>query len=93
MSSTLDRLVSVLDGTNYRDWSVLMQSFLQMQELWEVVGGRTCMPTEPTRPTAPCPTPPATTTLPVPPAQQEAYDAAMATYHIEYDAWNLADNY
>jgi len=92
MSSTLDRLVPILDGTNYHDWAVLMQSFLQMQELWEVVGGRLRMPTEPTRPTAPCPTPPATTALPVPPAQQEAYDNAMADYQVAYDAWNLADN-
>jgi len=92
MSSTLDRLVPVLNGTNYRDWAVLMQSFLQMQELWEVVGGRMRMPTEPTRPAAPRPTPPATTALPVPPAQQEVYDNAMADYQVAYNAWNLADN-
>jgi len=50
------------------------------------------MSTEPTRPTAPRPTPPATTALPVQPAQLEVYDNAMAAYCIEYDAWNLADN-
>jgi len=50
------------------------------------------MPTAPTAPMAPHPTPSATTALPVPPTQQEAYEAAMATYCIEYDAWNLADN-
>jgi len=44
MSSSLERLVPVLNGTNYRDWSVLMQSFLQMQDLWEVVGGGHRMP-------------------------------------------------
>jgi hypothetical protein len=44
MSSSLKRLVPVLDGTNYRDWQVLMQSFLQMQDLWEVVGGTHRMP-------------------------------------------------
>jgi len=92
MSSTLDCLVPILDGTNYHDWQVLMQSFLQMQELWEVVGGRLRMPAEPIRPTAPRPTPPATTTLPVPLAQLEAYDNAMAAHRIEYNAWNLADN-
>jgi len=44
MSTSLERLVPVLDGTNYHDWSVLMQSFLQMQDLWEVVGGTHRMP-------------------------------------------------
>jgi len=44
MSSSLERLVPVLDGTNYRDWAVLMQSFLQMQDLWEVVAGNHRMP-------------------------------------------------
>ena len=45
MSTSLERLVPVLDGTNYRDWAVLMQSFLQMQELWDVVDGAHRMPT------------------------------------------------
>ena len=44
MSSSLERLVPVLDGTNYRDWAVLMQSYLQLQDLWEVVGGAHRMP-------------------------------------------------
>jgi len=44
MSSSLERLVPVLDGTNYRDWAVLMQSYLQLQDLWEVVGGGHRMP-------------------------------------------------
>jgi hypothetical protein len=44
MSNSLERLVPVLDGTNYHDWQVLMQSFLQMQDLWEVVGGNHRMP-------------------------------------------------
>jgi len=47
MSSSLERLVPVLDGTNYRDWAVMMQSYLQLQELWEVVGGSYRMPTLP----------------------------------------------
>ena len=44
MSSSLKRLVSILDGTNYCDWAVLMQSYLQLQDLWEVVGGGHRMP-------------------------------------------------
>jgi hypothetical protein len=39
MSSSLKCLVPILDGTNYRDWAVLMQSYLQLQDLWEVVDG------------------------------------------------------
>ena len=45
MSSSLKCLVPVLDGMNYHDWAVLMQSFLQMQELWDVVDGAHRMPT------------------------------------------------
>jgi len=81
MSSQLDRLVPVLDGTNYHQWSVLMQSFLQMQELWEVVGGRHRMP--------PQPTPVATD------ASQAAQAAFLAAQHAHdelYAAWNIVDS-
>jgi len=44
MSSSLERLVPILDGANYRDWAVLMQLYLQLQDLWEVVDGSHCMP-------------------------------------------------
>jgi hypothetical protein len=44
MSSSLERLVPILDGTNYHDWAVLMQSYLQLQDLWEVVNGSPRMP-------------------------------------------------
>jgi hypothetical protein len=37
MSSALDHLVPVLNGTNWREWEVTMTAYLQMQELWEVV--------------------------------------------------------
>jgi len=47
MSSSLERLVPILDGTNYHDWSVLVQSYLQLQNSWEVVGGSYRMPTQP----------------------------------------------
>jgi len=39
MSSSLEHLVPVLDGTNYHDWAVLMQ------ELWDVVDRAHRMPT------------------------------------------------
>jgi hypothetical protein len=81
MSSQLDRLVPVLDGTNYCQWSVLMQSFLQMQELWEVVGGRHRMPTQPT---------PVATNAPQ--AAQTAHQTALEAYEAGYAAWNIADS-
>jgi hypothetical protein len=81
MSSQLDRLVPVLDGTNYREWSVMMQSYLQMQELWDVVGGRTRMPTQPT---------PAATDAPQ--AARDAYAAAHAVYQTEYATWYQLDS-
>jgi len=44
--SSLDKLVPVLDGTNWREWEVTMTAYLQMQELWEVVSSNT-KPIEP----------------------------------------------
>jgi hypothetical protein len=67
MSSSLERLVPILDGTNYRDWAVLMQSYLQLQDLWEVVDGGHRMPTALT---------PGATTL-----QMTAYNAAYAAWN------------
>ena len=85
--SSLDKLVPVLDGTNYRDWSVLMQSYLQMQEIWEVVIGEYRMPREPVGTTRQQGTGPTATTVAVPPT-----DAEMAQYRAEHSAWNKADN-
>ena len=52
MSSSLEHLVPVINGTNYCDWAVLMQSYLQMQELWEIVGGTYRMPMQPAQDTS-----------------------------------------
>jgi hypothetical protein len=49
MTSSLDKLVPLFDGTNWREWEVCMTAYLQMQELWEVVSTNT-KPVEP-RPT------------------------------------------
>src|SRR6266567_3444196 len=35
MSSSITSLVTVLDGTNYQDWSSRMQSYLMHQGLWK----------------------------------------------------------
>jgi len=68
MSSSLERLVPILNGTNYHDWAVLMQSFLQLQDLWEVVDGSHHMPT--------ALTPGATA------SQTTAYNTAYAEWNI-----------
>ena len=47
--SSLDKLVPVLDGTNWREWEVCMTAYLQTQELWEVVSENT-KPIEPKQP-------------------------------------------
>ena len=68
MSSSLERLVPILDGTNYRDWAVLMQSYLQLQDLWEVIDGDHRMPTALT-PSASA-------------SQTTAYNTAYATWNV-----------
>jgi len=37
MSGSLDKLVPILDGTNYRDWEVTMSSYLMTQDLWDLI--------------------------------------------------------
>jgi len=87
MSSLLNQLVTLFDGKNYHTWSVQMQVFLQMLELWEVTGGNKRMPREllATRCTTGTGVNATITIIPVPAAE-------MAQYHVAYDAWNKADN-
>jgi hypothetical protein len=35
--SSLDKLVPVLNSTNWHEWEVCTTTYLQMQEQWEVV--------------------------------------------------------
>ena len=44
--SPLDKLIPVLDGTNWCEWEICMTSYLMMQELWETVSTDT-RPLEP----------------------------------------------
>src|SRR5882672_4168953 len=48
--SSLDKLVPLFDGTNYREWSMMMESYLQMQDCWDVVNRTNAAPIAP-RPT------------------------------------------
>jgi hypothetical protein len=47
--SSLDKLVPILDGANWREWEVCMTTYLQTQELWEVMSENT-RPIKPEQP-------------------------------------------
>jgi len=81
MSSILDHLVPLLNGMNYHDWSVLMQLYLQMQELWEVVNRTEGMLYQLQPTTHTTDTGPNTITIAIP-----VSDNFMAMYHAEYSA-------
>jgi hypothetical protein len=83
MSGTLDRLVPVLDGVNWRESEVCMTAYLQMQELWEVAS----TDAQPVEPQATVRTMPATETtaerrVRVPPSDEEvaAHAVLLATW-------------
>ena len=38
--------VPILDGTNYREWSVQMRAYLQLVGYWLIVNGTTMVPTD-----------------------------------------------
>ena len=40
MSSQLDRMVPLFDGSNYHTWATSMTAFLCSQHLWGIVSGR-----------------------------------------------------
>src|SRR5579863_8181439 len=80
MSSSLEKLVPILDGTNYREWSVMMQAYLQTQELWDYVNGTAEMPVEPQPTTARD-----GTTTAVPAADMRTYQRAQAAYVVQSD--------
>jgi len=89
MSSTLDRLVPILDGTNYREWSTLMQAYLRMQDLWDVVSGASSPPTKPTgiiRDVAATETE-AARRIRIPPSQEE-----LDVYQALWGPWSKEDN-
>ena len=70
MSSQIDRLVSLFNGSNYHSWAMSMTAFLRSQHLWGIVSGRETRPldlsaraavaattTSPAQPAIPAPTP------------------------------------
>ena len=40
MSSQLNHMVPLFDGSNYRTWATNMTAFLRSQHLWGIVSGR-----------------------------------------------------
>ena len=46
MSSQLDRMVPLFDGSNYRTWATDMTAFLRSQRLWGIVSGRESRPSD-----------------------------------------------
>ena len=46
MSSQLDCMVPLFDGSNYRTWATSMTAFLHSQRLWGIVSGREGRPSD-----------------------------------------------
>src|ERR1700689_5821468 len=85
MSGSLDKLVPMLDGTNYCDWEVTMSSYLMTQDLWDLISN------DP--PAEPQPTPriegvgDAARRVRVPPTEAE-----LAEYKTQLIAFKKEDN-
>jgi hypothetical protein len=69
--SSLDKLIPVLDGTNWCEWEVCMIAYLQTQELWEVVSENT-KPIKPEQPED---------------EESTTYAMALAAYNAAYTIW------
>ena len=81
MSSSIDRLVPVLNGTNWLEWSTLMKAYLNMNDLWEICSEIT-MPVEPKPTVATRTVDGQTQRVAVPPSEEAMadYNAAMAIW-------------
>src|SRR5882672_8058525 len=80
--SSLDKLVPLFDGTNYREWSMLMESYLQMQDCWDVVNGTNAAPIapRPTRTQEGTGTETRVVTVPVPQEEIDAFQEAFTPW-------------
>src|SRR6204780_4501629 len=85
MSGSLDKLVPILDGTNYRDWEVTMSSYLMTQDLWDLVS--IDPPAEPKHSYAMEGTGDTARRVRVPPTEAE-----LAEYKTELNAFKKEDN-
>jgi len=80
MSSTTSivLLVPLLDGTNYHQWTIAMKAYLQVQELWSIVGGNETASKRPT-----------VLDDAAKDEQKAIYNADMAEYRTKHETWTL----
>ena len=79
-TSSIVSLVSLLDGTNYHQWAIAMKAYLQVQELWSIVGGHKIAPKRP-----------ASLDNAIKNKQKTIYNTELAEYSTKYEAWTLKD--
>jgi len=82
MSSTTSivLLVPLLNGTNYHQWAITMKAYLQVQELWSIIGGNETAPKRP-----------AALDDAAKNEQKVIYNADMAEYKAKHEIWTLKD--
>jgi len=82
MSSTTSivSLVPLLNGTNYHQWAITMKAYLQVQELWSIVGGNEITPKRPTA-----------LNDAAKDEQKAIYNTDMAEYRTKHETWTLKD--
>jgi len=82
MSSTTSiiLLVSLLDRTNYHQWTIAMKAYLQVQELWSIVGGNETAPKRS-----------ATLDDAAKDEQKAIYNTDMVEYKTKHEIWTLKD--
>ena len=80
MSSTISivLLVPLLDGTNYHQWAIAMKTYLQVQELWSIIGGNKTAPKRP-----------AALDNAAKDEQKAIYNVDMAEYKAKHETWTL----
>src|SRR5580765_5105977 len=87
MSSSLERLVAMLDDTNYRRWAQDMKAYLQKEELWEIISQDYPILTRPSPTTRIQGTGDAATVVEVPPPAP-----VMQEYREEMRKWRRKNN-
>src|SRR5580765_3395595 len=87
MSSSLEHLVAMLDGTNYRRWAQDMKAYLQKEELWEIISQDYPIPVRPSPITRTQGTGDAATVVEVPPLAP-----VMQEYREELHKWRCKND-
>ena len=85
MSSQIDRLVPLFNGSDYRSWSTSMTAYLRSVRLWGIVSGRETRPSDlPSRraAVAATQTSPAQPAIPAP-TQEQVSEKASGTTRVD----------